>query len=394
LTTDTQTAIDLDDVRSRINTIGEELQKLHIGDQMHDVITMGILCLLSKSHLLQLGLHGNNKSRVAADLSGRVTDLKTFVLGASKFSGKGDLVGGLDLKALDEGVYKYRTKGMFPDCDVAVIEEVCEVTDAIKKEMHSPMNERRFSNGGVWEDCPLITIFGSTNLDPDLMMETAAAYMDRWHLKIKVEYPQSREEITRIRALNRQLRRQALDGAPEFTTITKRELLAAQHEVLRIKVTREVDDTVFKIQKKLNVDAGGIVQSPRRLTFIDPIIQASAWLRGNPAVDLADLAILKYAFWHRYTDIEAVDKVMAVEAKSHISQSNELLKDIERIFGQFQKLPKGDQKRQKLKAQADEKALKLSKMRDEFELQKKNPAIIEKAYDKAQRILHSMIRQM
>ena len=387
-----QQPVDLEDVRARMNKIGEELQGLHIGAQMHDVITMGLLCLLARTHLLQYGLFGNNKSRVITDIMKRVTDIHAFVLGASAFSTKGDLVGSLDMKALDEGKHIYKTEGMFPESDVAFLDEVLEMGNALVKELHAPMNERRFSNGGKWVQTPTISVFGATNVDPDDAIEGKAAFLDRWHLRIKVGYPQSREAITAIRELNRKLRKDAAAGkTTKKTTITKHELLAAQKEVLDIEVPKEVDDTVYKIQKKLYQE-GGILQSPRRLTFVDPIVQASAWMRGNSTVDLADLAILKYAFWHRYEDIETVDRVMAVEAKSHISQSNELLKDIERVYKQFQDLSKGDPKRGRLKAQVSEKVLKLSRMRDEFEKQGKDPTVIERAYDKAQRIQHNMVR--
>lgn len=393
MTTDTQD-IDLEDVRVRVGRVGEELQRLHIGKQMHDIIIMGILCLLSRSNMLLFGLFGNNKSRVITGLLSRVQELKIFVLGGSAFSTKPDMVGPLDLKALEEGRYIYRTENMMPTADAAFLDEVGEMGKPLHKELHSMMNERRFSNGGVWQECPLFTVFGATNRDPEDIQEGSAAFLDRWHFKVRVDYPQTKDEITTIRKLNRRIRLQGLEGKEEVSYVTRSELRAAQREVLRVRVPKEIDDAIYKIQKKLNVDGGGIMQSPRRLASLDPIIQASAWLRGNSAVDMADLAILKYAFWHRYEDIPVVDEVMKVEAKSHISQSNELLRDIEKIFNSFSALSKGDPNRSKYKKQADEKALKLSKMRDEYAQQGKNPAVIEKAYDEAQKILHKMIRSM
>jgi MoxR-like ATPase len=386
--------IDLDAVRVRLNKIGEELQALHIGAQMHDVITMGLLCMLAKTHLLQYGLHGNNKTRIAVDLCSRISDMKTFVLSCSQFATKGDLVGGLDMQELDKGRHVYKTEGMLPEAHAGIFDEILEISRQLSKELHSILNERRFSNGGKWQQCPLQFSFSATNVDPDDAMETMAPMLDRLMLRIQVGYPQSREDITAIRKLNRKLRVAKLNKEDlKPTRVSLSELAAAQEAVLKIKVPSEIDDAIFKIQKKLFQD-GGISISPRRLAQVDPIIQASAWMRGNEEVDLADLAILKYAFWNRYEDIEFVDKVMAVEAKSHISQSNELLKDITKIYKQFQNLKKGDPKRARLKSQIDEKTLKLNKMHDDFIRQGKNAAVIAKAYDEAQFIQHNVIREL
>ena len=390
----TEPTIDIEDVRLRMNQIVTELEDEHIGEQQHDVGVMGILCLASCSHLLQFGSFGNNKSRIVTDLMRRVTGMNAFVLGSSRFSTKGDMVGSLDMKALDEGKHRYNTIGMFPEAHVAFLDEVLEMGDALVKELHAPMNERRFSNGGQWIQTPTISVFGATNVDPDDAIEGKSAFLDRWHLRIKVEYPQSLTEITKIRKLNRRHRLLSASSKQEqVTTITLQELYAVHRAVLHVGVPKEIDEAIFKIQKKLFMEHG-IVTSPRRLAAVDPIIQASAWLRGNSEVDMSDLAVLKYAFWNRYEDIAAVDKVMAVEAKSHISQSNELLKDVEKIWNHFQTLDKGDVKKLQLRAQVDEKTLKLSRMKDDLERRGKDPGVIEKAFDRAQLIQHNMVRSM
>lgn len=376
---------DVNRTRSKLEAIGNELSMLHLGDTMNEVILGGILAMLSKSHVLLTGMHGANKSRVIEDLFSRIEGADTFVLHGSAYASVEDVVGPVRLDKLDAGEYERQTKLKLPQAHFGYMDEIFECNDALVKVMHPIMNERHFSNNGPPQKLPLQSMFGATNVRMEDALEGKAAFVDRWHLRYEIKYPDNPELMKKILRMAR--------GVPHTrpktrTSITLQELFDAQDAVSNIEISETIDDAMCKIYKLLT--AKNFELSPRRLVYMLGIIRASAWFRGHDAVDVADLNILRHSLWTKEEQLPYLCKVLASEAKSHVSQAAELLDAIRRLHKQFQSLPAKDPGIERIKEQVQEKAHKLTVLGKEYEAQGKDPKDIDKAYDEASKISYEI----
>lgn len=380
------TKINTDTVREQLTSIGEEMTRRHLGEQMREITLGGILCVLSKRHMLLYGPHGANKSRVIEDLIERVDGAATFVNPGSAYAVVEDLLGPIKLSGLDHDKYVRNPEGRIQQAHYAFMDEVFEVNDALVKTLHPIMNERRTSDDGKWHDVPLECMFGATNVTVEDAIEGKAAFVDRWHLRYCLVYPEDPKEIEAI--LKMAYREQT--KKPKRTKTTLEGVLAAQQEVLKVDIPDDVFKTIIKIVRQLG--AKGVKVSPRRLVQCLPILQASAWFRGHEAVDNSDLAIFRHALWEEERHIDHLVKILAVEAKSHISQSKELLDDVKRLQQKHSQMKEGDPDAAKLLEQVHQKAQKLSKLETEYASQGKDTREISKAYEAVQKIHYEMLQ--
>ncbi|GAG38783.1 unnamed protein product, partial [marine sediment metagenome] len=226
-----------------------------------------------------------------------------------------------------------------PWAHLAIMDEGLEKQDALVKVEHPIMNERKHINGTVTMDVPLISMFAATNVSIEEAVDGKAAYIDRYHLRFKVGYPDDEEMIKEIRRVTRARRK----GLEQGTTVTLKELAAAQKEAMDVEISEEVDNAVGKIYKQCL--GRGIIVSPRRLAQLDPVVQAKAWLRGRTKADPSDLRVFEHALWTNECDIEPLQNIIDKEAKSQVNQALELLQDVEGMKTKWQGVAHGDAKR-------------------------------------------------
>jgi len=378
--------IDNDRTREKIVTIQEELEALHLGRDMHDVIEGILLAMLSSGHVLIYGPPGSNKSNVIEDGISRVTGANVFLSYGSKYASLEDIVGAIRMSGLDEDKYERVIEGRLPWAHFALMDEVLECQPALVRVMHPIMNEGVFVNGTNVLQVPLKSMFGATNETIEDAVDNMPAFIDRWHLRYKVGYPEDPELLKQIRSISREHRKKGRTG----TTITLAELEAAQREVLDVAITDEVDTTVGKIYK--HCLGRGIIVSPRRFAQLDPVVQAKAWLRGRETADPSDLQIYRHCLWTEERHVEPLGKILNTEAKSQVNQAREMLDDIKKMHKQWKGLKHNDANRSKLAQTVKEKTQKLTKLSEEYKSQGKDPKSIDKAFEEASDIHYNMVR--
>lgn len=379
--------IDLDIVRQKFKDIRSEMASSHIGEAMQDVIQGGLVSLVSKTHMLLYGPPGMNKSRVIHDLVNRVEGAKVFDLPGSRYATKEDLVGPLDMKAIDEGKYMRNTLGRIPEAHFAFLDEVLECGDALVKELHPILNERKYCVLGTFQKVPLLSAFGATNVTPDDAFEGKGAFLDRWMLRYNILANKSPEVLINIR----RSKQNKVKSSVTSTKIKLEELRAAQQAAEDVEVPEGINETVAKIFKKLL--AKSIIVSTRRLTEMDSVLKSCAWLDGRTYVDGADMDLLRHILWNRIEDYDEVVKIVAAEAKTTASLAAEFLTAVRNDVEAWKKAGGPADGRQKLQSRTTAKLLKLSEESNRLKESGRDSTHLDKAYDEIQKIMGSVREQ-
>ena len=145
-----------------------------------------VLAMLAKEHLLLLGPPGTAKSMVARRLGDLVSDGGGFFQRLlTKFTTPEEIFGPLSLRALENDEYKRVTDGFLPSASVGFLDEIFKANSAILNTLLTILNERKFDNGGLREDCPVRCVIGASNELPE--DEELDALYDRFLLRKEVK---------------------------------------------------------------------------------------------------------------------------------------------------------------------------------------------------------------
>ena len=145
-----------------------------------------VLAMLAKEHLLLLGPPGTGKSVVARRLGDLVSDGGGFFQRLlTKFTTPEEIFGPLSLRALENDEYKRVTDGFLPSASVGFLDEIFKANSAILNTLLTILNERKFDNGGLRENCPVRCVIGASNELPE--DEELDALYDRFLLRKEVK---------------------------------------------------------------------------------------------------------------------------------------------------------------------------------------------------------------
>ena len=310
-------------IRTKFHSILSESGTVHIGETMNNVSRSLVLGMLGGFHTLLFGPPGCNKSGVIRDMYSRVLMALYFELLSSLYATKEDLVGPIDMAAMDAGIWRRNYKGRAPEAHLMYVDETLECPDGLLKEMHPIMNERVFHNGAKVIPVPLISMAGATNADPE-DVEGREAFLDRFLMRFLVGQVSDISELKAIRDMNqKKVLGELATATSDRTTITLEELQACRSEVDNVVISDSVNSTFGKIYKKMKTESINITN--RRAVECDRIIRASAWLRGSEEAETEDMSMLTWALWQGPKDVDVIVKMLAEYAKDAESRARELL---------------------------------------------------------------------
>lgn len=234
------------------------------------------------------------------------------------FTTKGDLVGPIDIKALeDEGVQRHRTEGTMVQAHLVVLDEIFKANGALLNALLKLMNEREFDNGNGVEHSPLISVFGASN--EFAADDSLAALSDRlhfWKIVKPVQESSSFIKVLKTREL-----------PPPTPTMSLDDILVAQKEVDQVTVTDEVYEALDHLRQTLRRD--DIEPTPRRFVSMIPAIQATAWLRGSDVADIDDMRIIRFGLWNHPEQVDTVTKHVLQLASPLEKEAMELMDSVD-----------------------------------------------------------------
>ena len=291
---------------SRLEDIAEDF----VGrDEVTRVLGLATLC---REHVLLIGPPGTAKT-LLVDKFRRMLDVQYFSYLLTRFTEPAELFGPMDVELFrDKSAFRIKTDGMLPTAHLAFLDEVFQGSSAILNTLLTVINERKFHNGPVVTDVPLLTMLGSTNESPD--DPVLAAFSDRFLLRTRLNYV-GQDEIERVLQVGwRHEQKQAAVESPggledpDEVRFGLEELQALQQEVTRIDLA-PVRKTLARIVDLLR-NREGVVLSDRRAVKAQKLIAASALLDARQAAEVRDLGVLAY-LWTRDSDEETIRRILA-----------------------------------------------------------------------------------
>ncbi len=318
----------VDSVR-RLNRVADELKLLFSRrDTAVDLMQLALLC---REHVLLLGPPGSAKSELVARFAAGVK-ARSFQYLLTRFTEPAELFGPIDLKAFRDGRFHVSTDGMLPTAEVAFLDEVFQASSAILNTLLTLVHERRFHNGPVMEEVPLLALFGASNSLPD--DPTLRAFSDRFVLRLEVE-PVGDESLRDLFdkgwALEVERIGEVEGGEP---LINPRQLAGLYRQIPEIgiaQVLSQYEDTMRRLR------AEGVVLSERRMVKGLKLIRGAALVEGREEADARDLWPLNH-MWSRAEDVKIVRQVVQPVVEEAGGRALDTHRPLEDLVDEFELL--------------------------------------------------------
>ncbi len=277
------------------------------------------LALLAREHVLLVGEPGTAKSALARRAA-ELLNVRFFKYLLTRYTEPAELFGPLDIRGLQEGVYKRITRGKLPEAEIAFLDEIFNANSAVLNALLSILQERVLYDGYTEIRVPLWTMIGASNRIPD-EPELEALY-DRMLLR----------HFTRPVEENKWC--ELLDAAwnIESGKIPVPQPIMGLAELKQLhKTVLEVDYQPVKtklIKLYAIFEEKGVHLTDRRKGKALKVIAANAVLSGRTIVSEEDLIVLKYVAPRDEDDLDKVLAIIAEELKTPAKYLRELA-DIE-----------------------------------------------------------------
>lgn len=281
----------------KIKAVREAITQRVVGREA--VVDATLLALVAAQNPLFIGPPGTAKTLVA-DLLGQALGVEVFSTMLTKFSKPSEILGPIDMAALERSEMHYVTTGFLPTATVAVLDEVFKGSSAICNALLTITNERRFKNGPKWERCKTRMVVGMSNEfpeDPAML----AAFFDRFPVKMMVRYLEADDFTTMLTTATtrRRIKEPLLDEA---------DLKELDALVTACEFPKEVADSITSLRSKLI--AKSIMVSDRRYVQAVRLCKAAAVMAGRSKVTNSDLRVLEFVLWNTEADLTTLRSLL------------------------------------------------------------------------------------
>ena len=283
---------------SAIKTMMEQMAQSVIGQQ--EVVKTLTLALLCNGNVLLEGLPGTAKTRSIKTLS-RVLEAD---LGRIQFTP--DLlpsdVTGNEIYQDNQGKSELTFQPGPIFNELVLADEINRAPAKVQSALLEAMEERTVTVAGkTYQLPPLFMVLATQNpIEQEGTYPLPEAQMDRFLMKISVDYPDDQAELAIIRLLQRE------EGDDEQTLekISQDHIFAAQQEIQQMHVAEPIEQYIVDLvvatraperygdKLKHWIDTGS---SPRASIGLHRASRAQAWLAGRDFVDPDDVRTVLHA---------------------------------------------------------------------------------------------------
>lgn len=273
--------------------------------EMEEEIRSLMLGLLSKEHILMVGLPGIAKSDLSRQL-GKITGGQHFGIQFQQTTTPDEVFGGIDHEQYIQGHVVRNTNGTLVNANFAYLDEIFKANSAILNHLLQVLNERTYDNGGKIE-VPLISAVGASNEFPD--EDELSALYDRFLIRHYVLPVKDKDNYVKmLKGEGKDVKIPHIDLEDVFT----------MHDMVEnVQVDDEIYESVFELVTKVADE--GIYISPRRAKKSIKVLKANAFIEGRNQVKKEDLIVLKNIFWSDYDQKDVVTKIVD-ESVCHITE--------------------------------------------------------------------------
>ncbi|KAL3920267.1 MAG: hypothetical protein SGILL_003347 [Bacillariaceae sp.] len=187
------------------------------------------------------------------------------------------------------------TTGYLPTADVAFLDEIFKANAAILNTLLTLINERKFDNGGVRENCPVRCVVAASNELPE--SDELLALFDRFLIRKFVSTVSDDEGVKQLLSMKN-------PGVSSESSHDTCAVLNMDDIVQSLSYAAEnvkMDDDACEIMRDMRVflrEKLGIEISDRRLVKTARLLKICAASDGRKKVDTIDFLITQHCFWN------------------------------------------------------------------------------------------------
>jgi len=280
------------------------------------VLSMAISLLTGMNYLL-VGPRGTAKTVLSKALMSHIEGAVHFSTLLGSFSTLNDLIGRIDLAALQRGEEKRKIEGKLLDCDTAFIDEALKGSDGVLNSLLGLLSDERDFDG---VQVRLWSVGSATNWpEVNRRNDRISALYDRFHIKIPVYPVQARDSRVKVLRASRKHYQPNPDAI-----VTLEELRACALEVAKVEICPEIESLLCVIQERCLKE--GLDVSDRKLGQWQRAIQANAWLAQREEVSVEDLDIIALMAWDNEKDIQ---KAASIVTSCDLEIAQSLIKKVD-----------------------------------------------------------------
>ncbi|NJE06974.1 MoxR family ATPase [Thermococcus sp. M39] len=273
------------DGREFLEKLENEMSKAVVGKR--EVIELLAVALLSNGHVLLEGVPGIAKTTIAKNFANTL-GLKFSRIQLTPDLMPADIIGGIffDQKS---GEFKIRKGPIF--ANVVLADEINRAQPKTQSALLEAMQEGQVTIEGVSFKLPqpFLVIATKNPIEHEGVYELPEAQLDRFMLKINVEYPSREEEILMLK------RKHLGDFSEARMIFTSQVLLKMMDEAKKVHVSDEILHYIYEIVAKTRVSEKLVYgASPRVAEHLLYASKALAFLRGRRYVipdDVKEMAV-------------------------------------------------------------------------------------------------------
>ncbi len=282
--------------REAISGIYAALQENIIG-QGHLLEAM-VVALLADGHILVEGPPGLAKTRAINSLA------KACSTSFHRLQFTPDLlpsdITGTDIFMPDEGAFKFSKGPIFHNLVLA--DEINRAPAKVQSALLEAMAERQVSVGSKSYDLPSPFLVMATQnpVEQEGTYPLPEAQLDRFLLKIVVDYPSAKEELEVLKLTRKE---RAGEASSSVSPIDMQHIFEARAEIDKVQTSDTIDAyiidliTATRTPDHYGSDLANIIEygaSPRATISLDLCARAAAWLNGRDYVTPED--VQRYAY--------------------------------------------------------------------------------------------------
>ncbi|HVV86916.1 MAG TPA: AAA family ATPase [Kofleriaceae bacterium] len=271
-----------------------------------EIIRLMLVSAIAGEHMVIVGPPGTAKSAMVG-MFARLLDARYFEYLLTRFTEPNELFGPVDIAAFREGKYTRRTEHMLPQAEIVFLDEIFKSSSAILNSLLHVINERKFANGPVVTQVPLISLFAASNEVPN--DDSLAAMFDRFLIRVLSDNLDSYHfgELMQ-RGIALEVARMTGKGDELRPVLSARELRAVQAAFDRFMVFP--DEFLAKYKGLIfQIRSEGISVSDRRAVKLLKLFAASAVFDGRTQVHDGDFFVLRH-IWNNLDQVELLEEIV------------------------------------------------------------------------------------
>lgn len=298
------------------------------------VVETMIASMLAGELVLLIGPRGEAKTAIVEALSGYISDGTHFSVGLAKSSTPDDILGGVDVVALQSGVYRRNVEGFLPKATTFLLDEGFKSNNPTLQSLLRVLSEREFQ--GERLPC-LFGAIASNELPPELrgqkngkttdlgpFEDSLLAFFDRFFHKVEVEALQSGTSDWEDVVFGN------VSDSVDSVRVTVDEIRSAQRAVFGVKLPETVRAAIRKIAGDLARES--IHVSTRTWRKAMHVLRAHAWLDSRDEVRRSDLRWLAQAFWTTPDQRRRILEIVSISGSPELGEALSLELEVSELM--------------------------------------------------------------